>query len=407
MLCFRQMISRIGNPLDWSSSGKALLLLGISLAYHLQYTLGAHYLLGRDDRGEFVHVTNLTHLVNNFELLVGLTIVLLALIPLCRRAYGDSVLYEYTAAIYYGLSLCYFSYTIGTLTLPTGAALAGTPVVGFIFFNRGAILAALGLSLVVLVATSYGAAAGYLSYAPIILHPLGDNGQLSVEWMTLMYFYTAPHLIVLILLAYYVLQRWRQREEEVRMLSLTDALTGLANRRSILSYLNREQDRSRHQHVPLSVLLVDLDNFKRINDTWGHPLGDEILVKVGQALRKAVRQNDQVGRFGGEEFLIVLPGTDVAGAMLLAERCRLALTHILVSTSDGQALKVSGSFGLFCNGSDRSLAVQDILRLADEALYLAKERGRNRVEVSKGDGVSPGVAAGAHFGGMGSRPLLR
>ncbi|MAM00238.1 MAG: hypothetical protein CL583_17500 [Alteromonadaceae bacterium] len=406
MISIRALAGKLGNPLDWSSCGKALLLLGISLFYHVQYTWTAHYLLGRDDREQLVNVANVEHLINNFHLLVALTVVLFALIPIFRRTYGDRVWYEYLAAIYYGLSLCYFSYTIGTLTLPTGAALAGTPVVGFIFFNRGAILTALGLSLVALIGISYAAAVGYIPYAPIILHPLGANGQLSMEWMTLMYIYTAPHLVVLILLAYYVLRRWRQREDEVRLLSLTDVLTGLANRRSILSYLNREQDRSVRQGVPLTVLLMDLDNFKQINDTWGHPVGDEILVKVGHVLRDAVRQNDQVGRFGGEEFLIVLPGTDVPGAMLLAERCRAAIADISVSVGGGQDLRVTGSFGLFCNASDRTLEVQDMLRFVDEALYLAKERGRNRIEISKGRPPSPGLL-GTHNGALIGAPTMR
>jgi diguanylate cyclase (GGDEF)-like protein len=182
-------------------------------------------------------------------------------------------------------------------------------------------------------------------------------------------------------MAFYVLRRWREREEQARVMSRIDPLTGLYNRRSILIHLEWEQDRSVQQNLPMAVVMVDLDHFKQINDTWGHEAGDYVLIATAEVLQKAVRQNDRVGRYGGEEFLMVLPGADTEGARRLADRCRQQLEALEVMLSDGRRLRVSCSMGLFCNEKEMALTPDAMLRRADKALYAAKEGGRNQVVV--------------------------
>jgi len=213
----------------------------------------------------------------------------------------------------------------------------------------------------------------------------GPDGALSLFWMETMYFFAAPHLIILLLFAYYVLTEWRRREHEIRLLSLTDPLTHLSNRRSILADLNQEHERSGRYGPSFSVLLVDLDHFKHVNDTWGHPVGDLVLVAAAKALKESVRKIDYVGRYGGEEFLVILPGTDSEGAFQLAERCRKQLEMIAIDIGKSESVKITGSMGLYCNEHGRSISAEQMLHYADEALYKAKDSGRNCVIVSENE----------------------
>ena len=378
----RTLTKRLGNPLEWSSSAKATLLLIVALLMHGEYTLWAHYILGRSDAAEFVHVDFMRAEMATFHAIVLVSLLLGVMIPLASRTLGDSRLYEHLAANYYGLSHCYFAWLIGTLSLPTGIVLAGAPVLGFIFFNRAAVVGAFCSASLALVVLSLLSASGELPYAPAVSEFVRPDGSVSLFWAASYIFYSIPHMVFLFGLAYLVLQRWREREEEVRVMSRTDPLTGLFNRRSILTQLRREQDRSVQQGLPMAVVMLDLDHFKQINDTWGHEAGDYVLIAAADVLQKAVRQNDRVGRYGGEEFLLVLPGADAEGARRLAERCRQQLDTLEVLLSDGRRVRVSASMGLYCNEKDRAANVDAMLRRADKALYAAKQAGRNRVVVA-------------------------
>jgi len=370
--------ARIGDPFEWSSSAKASLLLGITFLLHTQYVLWAHYLLNVPGHEGLVNGDFLRGHLDYFHMLLLTSATLLGFMLLLRRSTGEHRWVEYVATHYYGLSLCYFSFHIGTLSLPTGAVITGAPVVGFILFSHGAVLWALFASLSLLAVLSYASAFGFLPYAPAI-SGLTENGQLSLFWLSSMFLFTLPHLVVLTALAYYILNRWRRREEEIRTLSMTDPLTGLYNRRSILAHLWYEHERSKRQGPPMAVMMVDLDNFKQINDTWGHPAGDIVLVAAANALRGSLRQNDQVGRFGGEEFLVVLPGADVENAKKLGERCRQAVAELDVDTGDGQVLKITCSIGLACFEQGLSDESEALIKSADQALYNAKETGRDKV----------------------------
>lgn len=165
--------------------------------------------------------------------------------------------------------------------------------------------------------------------------------------------------------------------EQMRHFAENDDLTGLSNHRIITERLAEEVDRSRRQAAPLSVILADIDHFKSINDTFGHVVGDRVLKEVAAIFRQSVRTYDSVGRYGGEEFLIILPGSDFESARARAEQLRRAVqaTHVM----DGETqVRVTSSFGVASGfpGKDQAEAV---IRLADAALYEAKRNGRNRV----------------------------
>lgn len=182
----------------------------------------------------------------------------------------------------------------------------------------------------------------------------------------------------------------RQREE-LRALATTDALTGIANRRHILETGSREFARARRYGHPLSVLMLDIDRFKTINDTWGHPTGDRVIQALAGVMLSLVRNQDSCGRFGGEEFAVILPETELAGAQVFAERLRAAVeAHDQVVADDRTVVRLTASIGVasLAAGEDSFGA---LVQRADRALYRAKDSGRNCVEAV--DSIQPAPAA--------------
>jgi diguanylate cyclase (GGDEF)-like protein len=164
----------------------------------------------------------------------------------------------------------------------------------------------------------------------------------------------------------------------------TDALTGLPNRRAVDDTLLRMLAQAGRSFDPLSVILLDLDHFKAINDTYGHDRGDEVLAAFGTRLRDALRAGDFAGRNGGEEFVIFLPDTDRTGAVRLAEKLRTQMRDVTVR---GVEDTITASFGIACFPDD-AVDGATLMRSADRALYTAKSRGRDRIEASS-TGAAP------------------
>ena len=169
-----------------------------------------------------------------------------------------------------------------------------------------------------------------------------------------------------------------QAREELRVQATHDSLTGLLNRGSILETLETEMARGARESQPVSLLMMDLDRFKQINDTRGHLAGDAVLREAARRMKACIRCYDSAGRYGGEEFLFVLPACDFDGAWVEAERLRQAIGSAAFAFS-GDTLTVTCSIGLACRGWNGALDTSALLREADAGLYVAKERGRNQV----------------------------
>jgi diguanylate cyclase (GGDEF)-like protein len=168
--------------------------------------------------------------------------------------------------------------------------------------------------------------------------------------------------------------------ETVERQAVTDELTGLANVRAFTSVLDSELERSRRFETPLSLLMLDLDDFKLVNDTYGHQQGDEVLAQVAGVLRALSRDLDTPARYGGEEMAVVLPQTDVEGAEMLAERIREAVEGLRVPrVRGGGVLGVTASFGV-ASVPYTAVDRESLIAAADAALYRAKRGGKNRVE---------------------------
>lgn len=169
--------------------------------------------------------------------------------------------------------------------------------------------------------------------------------------------------------------------EELREQATKDFLTRTWNRSAILDILQRELIRSARERRPLSLVLADLDHFKQVNDTYGHFAGDAVLCEFTRRIQSTMRSYDALGRYGGEEFLIVLPGCDDTCAYQQAERMRLAVATDPMRFDDG-CHKLTASFGLSCFRPGMNLTSETLIRLADDALYEAKRQGRNRIIVA-------------------------
>ena len=164
-------------------------------------------------------------------------------------------------------------------------------------------------------------------------------------------------------------------------LALTDPLTKALNRRALGERLAAEMERVRRYSTTMSLLLIDLDHFKAINDTHGHLAGDDVLIEVSMMLQRVVRAVDIVARYGGEEFVVVLPETGAGGAEAFAERLRELIEEHAFVVARGRAIRLTTSIGVACFPSFGVESVEDLLANADQALYRAKSDGRNRVRV--------------------------
>ena len=167
---------------------------------------------------------------------------------------------------------------------------------------------------------------------------------------------------------------WRYRE--ALEAAMTDGLTGLGNRRALDDALTRSAELARRHEQPLSLIMLDLDHFKDINDRLGHIAGDEVLTQIGDLLPETLRTSDQSFRYGGEEFAIILPQTDHEAAFQVAERLQTALRETAFECDAGE-IKLTGSFGVASLESDDT--PQDLIDRADQALYGAKREGRDRI----------------------------
>ena len=295
-----------------------------------------------------------------------------------RRDSQGRLLAAVTVALY-ATTLAAFTLVTGPFAAPGWSAMLGGAVIGYVLFPRWLALVGLtwyvvlvvGMSIVLadrtwpaLDAIAPAWAFADLDHAEVVRRAVGSLALSALTFTVIAY----------------VVDRWRDREARYLRLAETDALTGLTNRRHFLELAGRELARSRRYGSPMSLVLVDLDHFKRVNDRHGHLAGDQVLTSAARALASGLREIDVIARHGGEEFAILLPETDVEGAREVAERTcrRLAETITVV---DGDEIRITASMGV-ASTVGGAATLDDLLGRADRAMYGAKRAGRDRVEVA-------------------------
>ncbi len=242
---------------------------------------------------------------------------------------------------------------------------------GYLMVGRGRMIMAVTLA-VGMTTMAYRALALWLGWHEI--SPFQSRDSLNTL------FYMINYLGMFFLAFGFVLKTVEQSAEQNRRIALQDPLTGLANRRALFEAMDRLCAKAEANGQSLSLMIIDVDHFKRVNDRYGHQAGDIVLQHVATTIKQRLRANDIVGRIGGEEFLAVLPDTPNEGALRVAEELRRTLESAPV-TVDGQEIGVTISVGLYSSGRLISSQTPDaMIATADEALYRAKSNGRNRIE---------------------------
>ncbi len=193
--------------------------------------------------------------------------------------------------------------------------------------------------------------------------------------------------VVTILAVSYGVTKLTAHEQRLLIESITDPLTGLLNRRHFMELSNREATRSRRHDLVFAVLMLDIDHFKKVNDTYGHPVGDLVIKALADICSNALRPHDILARFGGEEFVLTLPQTDIGGAHVVAERIRTMVEQNEVLTEAGPVrFTVSIGISTYLRGK----GFEQVIERADQALYRAKQSGRNRViDLPFDEGLAP------------------
>lgn len=233
--------------------------------------------------------------------------------------------------------------------------------------------------LFVIGALSMASRAGYhiVSHDPIV-------DIFSMRWPTILSYGMGGLLPIVGTIGFLLMCTERSQKDLERMAS-EDPLTGAYNRRALAEFGMREMARARRHGIPLSVILIDIDYFKKINDELGHAAGDLALIETVRRLQKNLRSEDYLGRMGGEEFLILLPDTDIQQAQILAQRIREEFaSHPMLLLEQHRSITLSGGITLL-SASDHIF--DDMLRRADDAMYTAKVLGRNRMQLDKSIGT--------------------
>ena len=274
------------------------------------------------------------------------------------------------------LVLLIHGYFVGSFSPATMVGYVGWAYVGLILFDRKIIYCALAPATIVLLLLNYLSTFAGLPYAPLFnMEPMNQT-VMHPFWVMSMFFFLVPLMLVCLFLFEILLSQWRIREATIATLSRIDPLTNVMNRRSIANQLEQLHQQRKALY---SVVLLDLDHFKHINDNYGHDMGDQVLIQVAECLAQHVREQDMIGRFGGEEFILLLPNTTTEQAQHVAERCRIALTELNFVYEQQQPFSISASFGV--SSSQNASEPQQIIRQADQALYAVKTAGRNQVQI--------------------------
>lgn len=279
---------------------------------------------------------------------------------------------EYFSPIFFGVIMVYSSYTLGIYSPVTVAGLVNFILLGLVFYERKILYIAAIPVILFIAVMCFLSSIDYVRYAPAFSEKL-NNSVLHKNWfwvfaMAQLYL---PIFLVTIFLFETLLSQWHKRESQIDQLSKKDALTGVFNRRFVGGFIENLKEK----HYAL--VLMDLDFFKNVNDSYGHDVGDRVLCRVAAVLSANIRGHDIVGRYGGEEFVMVLPTTSILEAQMVAERCRKQIEIECFMANGRYPLKVSASFGITI--SSEALSAEQVMKQADQALYVAKEKGRNQV----------------------------
>ena len=360
---------------NWTLLNKTMLILSLSIFINLFMLAWDLFVLYQPQFYPWVNLAVIhTHLSLGM-IFMSVFIGLLLLCHFCSQQRWVEKFMPMLSVQLFTLVLLIHGYFVGSFSPATMVGYVGWAGVGLILFDRKIIYCALAPATIVLLLLNYLSTFAGLPYAPLFnMEPMNQT-VMHPFWVMSMFFFLVPLMLVCLFLFEILLSQWRIREATIATLSRIDPLTNVMNRRSIANQLEQLHQQRKALY---SVVLLDLDHFKNINDQFGHSMGDQVLIQVAECLAQHVREQDMIGRFGGEEFILLLPNTTTEQAQHVAERCRIALTE-LNFVYEQQPFSISASFGI--SSSQNASEPQQIIRQADQALYAVKTAGRNQVQI--------------------------
>jgi len=276
------------------------------------------------------------------------------------------------------------SFTMLAMLIPFSALTLSwvlTPLESWLYLAVGTI----GVAILMLLETR-----GVLPFFPIITNAAGrtmkdllDPRYLVIQLAMFVAFSVVTLRFVTRLRLNLQQRNWEllQAKEKLEHLARTDALTNLLNRRTAMEHLDRTLAHSSRHSRPFALLMADLDNFKQINDTFGHAAGDTVLKTIAALFRSNLRPYDLISRIGGEEFLIIIPDADIHAGQVLAERARLAVSHAVIRVGENREAHITASFGVTAQDPQFPKSADELLKDVDNALYDSKRGGKDRVSI--------------------------
>lgn len=359
--------------MNWSVLNKCILILILGSLVHVIWIIWKSFILLSPNLWDFVHLPLLKLQLKLDILFFCLLIIMVFPCTYWHKKKWAQRWLPYLSIGILVLSLCRNGSMIGVLSPATMVSYVSLVTVGLVLFNRKIVYYTLIPVTLFLILSNYLSLQGQISYAP--LFNLSTSPYQNKFWVISMLYFIVPILIICLILFEILLSQWRHREQLIQHLSQIDPLTNTLNRRSIKACLEKLEHKPTKAYA---LILIDLDHFKQINDQYGHNKGDETLIQVSQALSQIIRDNDVVGRFGGEEFILILNQSSLAQAQSIAERCRQAIQALHLLSNVGDIIKVTASFGIAFSSTETN--PQKLLSQADKALYEAKACGRNQVK---------------------------
>lgn len=363
--------------LDWDlvKKSQSILLYASFTAvviYFMQIKYMYHPLANTELLTRFLWLYPSIFVLNAFLILFGFFI---------KNKPNTHIYYVLFLSVYYPFSLLGLPIGVGLLNILNGIIFMGIAFTALLLFPRFVVYFGLISYVIVYYLLAGLTVAGYLDYAIAykpytLMHKDVQNAQIIYSM-----FYTTLYAAFTITLFDISVERWRRYNSKIQKLSCTDELTSLLNRRGVNQIIDLQMQQAQITHRETSLIMVDIDNFKNINDQYGHHQGDLVLKHVANILRKNLRASDVIGRYGGEEFVILLPFTSIENAVLVAEVCRKALEQTAVEVKENEMLYIKACFGVSSTAFS-GFDYTGLFEQADKALYEAKHNGKNQVRTA-------------------------
>ena len=365
-------------PLGWSAVSRALLLQGFLLPFLMLSFFESTWFMLRPELAPYFSISDLAT-YNAFIGAVTLYGTVLFAVGLYMRSHQPgSTLYQLLVAVFACAWPIGAGYYFGLHISGMIAAFLAASVLAVVLLDRWVALVGVLCGVTGAVVLSALEQARLVRHAPLLQSaPFGAQG-LEGSWFWGVGASVFMACLLVIVLVDQLVRKERAYARLLRSLAVTDALTGAANRRHFIDSLERELQRAKRFSFPVGLVLLDIDRFKRVNDTLGHGVGDEVLVRVVELLSAQLRESDLLARYGGEEFVLLLSHLGPEGAQDAAERLRAILSDNPLRVGERE-LRVTASFGVASLEVGEDLDVGALLRRADAAMYRAKRAGRDRV----------------------------